>query len=619
MASIAAARATGLAATLVAIFGLAVASGQRSPLLPEDYAAIESSFRSAKRFEASQDFAKAADEYRSILDRYPTAVPRVYQNLGVVRYYQRQYSEAIDAFKRGLELEPAMVGSRLFLGICYLNIEKPDKALPLLEAAHAAQPSFESASSLGQAYLGNLLYGKAIDALQQALPMAGAEVPNVLHSLGQAHLRQAELLVNEQAERNPETKDTYLAAAKLFESQQVYQIAAIKYLEAAELDPLNASIFFPLARMLAILGLDVPSGLALERYWALLPSVPRIPIDASMLPKEQVAEIGTKVDFEGILRSLPPVAKSGLPPLPVVPSDINTAIARRLRGPHSATWKPAVGTLASGRFKDALESLDAIPDTDFAWLREYLRASTYVWLDDYKRAAEVAAGSALAAESSEAVQMLRAEIFRQMSIEYFDRLVRDYPESCRARLVKAMNFAAQEKAEAEAEFLAAIDACPLDTEIRIELADYYLWNSQYAEARQACLDELEIHPFSSAARKRLGRIHVQLREAEQALPYLQDAVRADPEDADVRRDLGRAYELLERWEDAVTEYELALELDPSLNRVHYVLARIYRQLGRQDLARDQFRQFKENEDRARQAQVARIQRLRAKDAEADVP
>ena len=612
-------RTTGVAGVLAATLALSGAFGQQGPLRPEDYAAIESSFRAAKRHEATQEFARAADAYRSILDSYPTAVPRVYQNLGVVLYYQRQYAEAIDAFKRGLELEPAMVGSRLFLGICYLNIEQPDNALPLLETAHAAQPSFESASSLGQAYLGNLLYGKAIDAFQEALPLAGEEAPNVLHSLGQAHLRQAERLVNEQAERHPESKDTYLAAAKLFESQQVYQIAAIKYLEAAELDPLNASIFFPLARMLAILGLDVPSKLALERYWTLLPAVPRIPIDASMLPKEQVAEIGTKVDFEGILRSLPPVVKGGLPPLPVVPGDINGAINNRLRGPHSAAWKPAVGALAAGQFKDALAALDAIPDADSAWLREYLRASTHVWLDDYEQATEVAAGSAIADEPSAAVQMLRAEIFRQMSIEYFDRLVRVHPDSCRARLVKAMNFAAQEKAEAESEFLAAIDACPLDTEIRIELADYYLWNSQYAEARQACLDELEIHPYSSAARKRLGRIHVQLREAEQALPYLQDAKRADPEDADVRRDLGRAYELLERWEDAVTEYELALELDPTLNRVHYVLARIYRQLGRQDLAQDQFRQFKENEDRARQAQVARIQRLRAKDADAHAP
>ena len=466
------ARTTGVAGILAATLALSVALAQQGQLRPEDYAAIESSFRAAKRLEASQEFAKAADEYQSILDSYPTAVPRVYQNLGVVRYYQRQYAEAIDAFKRGLKLEPAMVGSRLFLGICYLNIEQPDKALPLLEAAHAAQPSFESASSLGQAYLGNLRYVNAIEALLEALPVAGEDTPSVLHSLGQAHLRQAERLVNEQAERHPESKDTYLAAAKLFESQQVYQIAAIKYLEAAELDPLNASIFFPLARMLAILGLEVPSQLALERYWALLPSVPKIPIDASMLPKEQVAEIGTKVDFEGILRGLPPVVKSGLPPLPVVPVDINVAIELHLRGPHSAAWKPAVGALASGQFKNALSALDAIPDAEVAWLREYLRASTYVWLDDYKRAAEVAAGSALAAESSEAVQMLRAEIFRQMSIEYFDRLVRDYPESCRARLVKAMNFAAQEKAEAESEFLAAIDACPLDTEIRIELASF---------------------------------------------------------------------------------------------------------------------------------------------------
>ncbi len=82
----------------------------------------------------------------------------------------------------------------------------------------------------------------------------------------------------------------------------------------------------------------------------------------------------------------------------------------------------------------------------------------------------------------------------------------------------------------------------------------------------------------------------------------------------MRKDLGRAYELLQRWEDAVAEYELALELDPAQNRIHYVLARIYRQLGKPELAQEEFRRFKDNEDRARQAQVARIQRLRKREA-----
>jgi tetratricopeptide (TPR) repeat protein len=245
--------------------------------------------------------------------------------------------------------------------------------------------------------------------------------------------------------------------------------------------------------------------------------------------------------------------------------------------------------------------------------------TVHVWLDDYKSAALAANDQSLSASPLQAVQTFRAEVFRQVALEYFDSLVREHPGSCRARLVRAMNFAAQEKAEAEAEFLAAIEACPLDTQIRIELADYYLWNSQYDQARQACLDELEIHPHSGAAKKRLGRIHVQLREGEMALPYLTAAAAADPEDADVRSDLGRAYELLERWEDAVQAYLLAVELDPALNRARYVLARLYRQLGQSDLAQQQFQLFKRNEDEARRTRNARIQRLRKKEAPGSAP
>lgn len=594
-------------------------NAQQAPLAPADYEFIGTHFRAAKSFEQNGELAEAASEYRTILQRYPSAVPRVYHNLGLVSYRQRDYQNAIEAFEAGLELDKAMVGSRLFLGVSYLNIELPERALPHLETTHALQPTFESALYLGQAYAANLRYGEAVRAYREALASAGDELPNVLYSIGQAYLDLAERIANQQAVSHPESKETHLAAARVFESQQVFQVAAIKYLETAELDPFNASIFFPLARMLAILGLDVPSKLALERYWSLLPAVPRMPIDQSMLPKEQVAEIGTKVEFEGILRSLPPVDPEHLPPMPIVGSEINDELAERLRGSNATDWGRVTQAVVAGNFEDALAALDTLQSAGDEWLRDYLRMTVHVWLDDYKSAALVADGAALSTSPLPAVQALRAEVFRQVSLEYFQTLVRDHADSCRARLVRAMNFSAQEKAEAEGEFLAAIQACPLDTQIRIELADYYLWNSQYEEARQACLDELEIHPHSGAAKKRLGRIHVQLREGESALPYLTAAAEADPEDADVRTDLGRAYELLQQWDDAVSAYLLALDLDPALNRVHYVLARLYRQLGNDELAQQQFQLFKRNEDEARQARTARIQRLRKREAPGSEP
>ena len=84
-------------------------------------------------------------------------------------------------------------------------------------------------------------------------------------------------------------------------------------------------------------------------------------------------------------------------------------------------------------------------------------------------------------------------------------------------------------------------------------------------------------------------------------------------------DLGRAYELLCKRDEALLEYQKALRIDPTLNRVHYVLARIYRQLGRKDLAQEEFRLFKANEEEDRRKRVEQIQRLRQREVEADRP
>ena len=79
-----------------------VTSAQQVPLAPADYEFIGAHFRAAKNFEQSGELAEAASEYRTILQRYPSAVPRVYHNLGLVFYRQRDYLNAIDAFEAGL-------------------------------------------------------------------------------------------------------------------------------------------------------------------------------------------------------------------------------------------------------------------------------------------------------------------------------------------------------------------------------------------------------------------------------------------------------------------------------------------------------------------------------------
>lgn len=608
-----------LFAAFVAVTALNWPSGgvlaQTSGLSQADRSFIEGHFRAAKSFEASQRYDQAANEYELILERYPHAVPRVYQNLGLSYYLQRRYENAVKTFEKGLEMEPGMFGARLLLGRSYLVMEQPEKALPHLLQAHRRQPTLEGATYLGQAYSTQADYEQAAAYYREALSLADSDQQdNIVYLIGKAYLKRNEAIVNLHTRLYPESKDTHLAAARMFDLRDGYQVAAIKYLEAAELDPMNASIFYPLARMLAILDLDEASQLALDRYHQLTPRLQRAALDEQSLPKQAVAKIGTEVDFAGILRSLPPVTAQSVPPVPMLGSDANDALRELLATDVAGQWSRTVSHLAAGRYIEARSVLDSMDGDQSHWLKDFLDAVVSDSLEDYEAAQQAADRPSLRDSPLQFVQMLRAEIYHTLALRYLQQLLTEHPGSCLSDFVRGENLAAQEKREAEEEFKTAIAKCPDNTQIRIALIEHYLANSRFDEALEQCLQELDLNPYSSAVKKHMGRIYIQLRDAANGIPVLIEALAADPGDANARMDLGRGYELTEEWEKAVEQYKLALDLDPAMNRVHYVLGRIYRQLGEPELAREQYRLFRENESRTHEEHVERIQRLRKRES-----
>src|ERR1043166_7285031 len=232
---------------------------------------IEGHFAAAKQAEALKNFAKAVEEYEAILKKYPSAVPEVYQNLGLVYYLQHRYEEAIPVFELGIRLKPAMAGSHLFLGASYFAPVRPAKALPHLRPAHKAQRTLESATFLGLALTALKRYDEANEFFRFALLLA----PNkdyYLHMLGNGYLKLSEQISNRLSQQLPDSKYEHLMMAKVVASQGWYQIAAKEYLETAKRDPMNASLFIPLARWLAVLGLERPSELALHRNRELMPN-----------------------------------------------------------------------------------------------------------------------------------------------------------------------------------------------------------------------------------------------------------------------------------------------------------------------------------------------------------
>ena len=579
---------------------------QPASLSSADEEFIATHFEAAKQAEAFRNFSSAIEHYRTILEKYPRALPEVYQNLGLVAYLAKRYPEAIDAFERGLKLKPGMTGSRLFLGASYVQSERPEQALPHLRYAHKASPTQESALYLGLALYSLRRYEEANPYFHFALPLSSNR-DYFLHLLGVSYLRLSEQVSNALSQRFPESKYEHALLAKIVDAQQFYQISAKEYLEAAKLDPMNASLFLPLARWLTVLGLDAAAEVAFDRYRKLLPAERNVKFERGDLPKRELADVGIKVDYLAELTALPDVK---IPPVPQFSAEVNAELGRRLAADPGTKWKQASALISAGHWPEAIQMLTSIQPAPNDWLRDYLMAAVWLLSDEAAKAEAIAGKIKAAAASAPAVLLLRWEIYRQLSYQHFQRLTDEYPSSAWTHFARARNLDAQGKREALQEYEAALAADPDLPEIRLALADFHASNSNLEEALALCRKELELNPLSTAAKLRIGRIHIGLRQANQGIPYIEEALKSDPGDPDVHADLARGLELTADTQRAIAEYARALELDPSLNRLHYVLARLYRKIGKPELAERENEVFQKNEAGARQLLLERTRKLR---------
>jgi tetratricopeptide (TPR) repeat protein len=595
--------------TLFVIVTLSAGIRAQTQLSQSDQDFITNHFDAAKQAEALHQFPNAIKEYELILKQYPSAVPEIYQNLGLLYYLGRDYENAIRVFERGIHWKPAMPGAQLFLGSAYLTKGRPQLALPHLQYAYKSQPNAESAIFLGLCLNALRRYSEANQYYRTAL--AGSdEKAYCLHLLGNSYLKLSEQVANSLSEHFPDSKYEHLVTAKVVDAQEWYQIAAKEYLESGKRDPMNASLFFPLARWLAVLGEDKASEMAFARYRQLMPFDEDAKIDRAGLPQKEMANVGITVDYIAELSALPKVDPKRLPPVPMLPAEVNGKLVAKV---NSAKWRDAASAIVSFRWEAATEQLNAIPASPNDWLRDYVLASVWLWRGDSAKAEEVALPFQRLATAVPVVEYLRWDIYRQRSYSYFQRLLDEYPQSAWAHFLRGRTLDAQGKLEAADEYLAAIAADPKLPEVHISLADLYLSNSKVDEALSECQKELELNPDSNLAKARLGRIYVELRDTAKAIPYLQQALAEDPDDAGARADLARGLELRGETDKAITEYERALKLDPSLNRLRYVLARLYRKTGKPEHAQREYQLFHLNEATARQQYLDRLRKLRELD------
>jgi tetratricopeptide (TPR) repeat protein len=97
---------------------------------------------------SKKDYKTALIKYQEALLREPLTNlrPQIEKNIGLVHYSQNNISEAIERFKKSVELNPSLYDAHFLLGECYLRIRDTEKARKAFQTVIKLSPQ----SSFGQ-------------------------------------------------------------------------------------------------------------------------------------------------------------------------------------------------------------------------------------------------------------------------------------------------------------------------------------------------------------------------------------------------------------------------------------------------------------------------------------
>jgi Flp pilus assembly protein TadD len=88
----------------------------------------------------NQRYDDSAAKYQSIIDKYPESL-YAWSNLGVVRFQQGKFNEALKALQQAVKLSPTDAFSYSNLGIVYYQLNQYENAIAALNSAKALDPN----------------------------------------------------------------------------------------------------------------------------------------------------------------------------------------------------------------------------------------------------------------------------------------------------------------------------------------------------------------------------------------------------------------------------------------------------------------------------------------------
>jgi len=254
-------------------------------------------------------------------------------------------------------------------------------------------------------------------------------------------------------------------------------------------------------------------------------------------------------------------------------------------------------------------------------------AAAWMWLgvvclaqDKPEAAAEALDKAARLKPDDEDILYHRGRAHLLVSKNSYAHMFKVNPESWRVHRVLGQALAeADRHLDAITEYEAAIKLAPTQPGLHEELGSEYRNANKIPEAEQAFERELEIDPYNSLAKYKLGAIAIEQGNGAKGKELIEAALKEKPGLIHADYNLGRAEMMLGEDEAAAAHLQKAAteDSDPEVvEQAWYQLGTIYRRLRRMDEARSAMAMFQKLKDEGAEKSQKRLDKYRVEHPEA---
>jgi tetratricopeptide (TPR) repeat protein len=182
----------------------------------------------------------------------------------------------------------------------------------------------------------------------------------------------------------------------------------------------------------------------------------------------------------------------------------------------------------------------------------------------------------------------------ELSQQEYQRLFAMAPDSDRVhQLLGEAALAAENRSEAETEFLNALKANPRSVDAATELAELKRSQSKFDEAIIYYMQAAQVGTLNYEIAYGLGASYTYKQDYTQAVHWLRKAVAFDPESPAGRFALGNALFQNGEYALAIPELQASLKLEQQFKQAYFLLGRAYSKLGQQQESKAAFQKLDE--------------------------